>query len=97
MQEPCPNGLREIFGGDLAGHAVHECETPARVQPEIVGVMYQGEARRLGTHTRALREVYATPARLVRKDREQTIHGPSELLAAVLAEGEKPAWLTCVA
>ncbi len=52
-------------------------------------LLRSGEARRLGTHTRALREVYATPARLVRKDREQTIHGPSELLAAVLAEGEK--------
>jgi DNA gyrase subunit B len=52
-------------------------------------LLRSGEARRLGAHTAALREVYAAPARLVRKDREQTIHGPSELLAAVLAEGEK--------
>ncbi|MEX5727886.1 DNA gyrase subunit B [Rhodovulum iodosum] len=47
------------------------------------------EARRLGGFTENLQEVYGTPARLVRKDREQPIHGPSELLSAILAEGEK--------
>jgi DNA gyrase/topoisomerase IV subunit B len=36
-----------------------------------------------------LREVYRDPARLVRKDREQPIHGPVDLLKAILAEGEK--------
>ncbi|MBK5946541.1 DNA topoisomerase (ATP-hydrolyzing) subunit B [Rhodobacter veldkampii DSM 11550] len=52
-------------------------------------VLRSGEARRLATHTEALREVYGQPARLVRKDRDQLIHGPIELLAAILAEGEK--------
>jgi DNA gyrase subunit B len=52
-------------------------------------VLRSGEARRLSAHTQALGEVYNTPAKLVRKDREQLIHGPVELLAAVLAEGEK--------
>jgi DNA gyrase subunit B len=47
------------------------------------------EARRLASMTRALQEVYAEPAVLVRKDREQPIHGPIDLLAAVMAEGEK--------
>ena len=48
-----------------------------------------GEARRLASHTQGLQETYGTLARLVRKDREQPIHGPCELLAAILAEGEK--------
>ena len=48
-----------------------------------------GEARRLGGHTEALREVYGAPARLVRKDRSQPIHGPLGLLEAVLEEGER--------
>ncbi|MCV2866108.1 DNA topoisomerase (ATP-hydrolyzing) subunit B [Albidovulum sediminicola] len=52
-------------------------------------ILRSGEARRLATHTKALQEVYGALAKLVRKDREQTIHGPSELLAAILAEGEK--------
>jgi DNA gyrase subunit B len=52
-------------------------------------VLRSGEARRLSSHTESLREVYRTPAKLVRKDREQLIHGPLELLAAILTEGEK--------
>jgi DNA gyrase subunit B len=52
-------------------------------------VLRSGEARRLASHTQPLQEVYATPARLIRKDREQMVHGPVELLNAILAEGEK--------
>ena len=52
-------------------------------------VLRSGEARRLASHTEALQEVYSTPAKLVRKDREQMIHGPLELLSAILQEGEK--------
>ncbi|KAB2886582.1 MAG: DNA topoisomerase (ATP-hydrolyzing) subunit B [Albidovulum sp.] len=52
-------------------------------------ILRSGEARRLATHTRALQEAYGEIARLVRKDREQVIHGPIELLKAILAEGEK--------
>ncbi len=52
-------------------------------------VLRSGEARRLASHTSGLQEVYAQPAKLVRKDREQLIHGPVELLTAILAEGEK--------
>ena len=39
--------------------------------------------------TDALRELYTKPATLIRKDREQVIHGPLALLAAILSEGEK--------
>ncbi|WP_102106495.1 DNA topoisomerase (ATP-hydrolyzing) subunit B [Oceaniglobus roseus] len=52
-------------------------------------VLRSGEARRLGSHTDALRDVYRDPAKLVRKDRDMLIHGPLELLDAILKEGEK--------
>jgi DNA gyrase subunit B len=52
-------------------------------------VLRSGEARRLAGHTAALQEVYGVGAALARKDRSQPVHGPTELLAAVLAEGEK--------
>ncbi len=52
-------------------------------------VLRSGESRRLGSHTETLQEVYAQPARLVRKDREQLVHGPVELLSMILSEGEK--------
>ena len=48
-----------------------------------------GEARRLGAMTPELQEIYGAPAALVRKDREQAIFGPTELLEAVTREGEK--------
>ncbi len=52
-------------------------------------VLRSGEARRLGQISAETRDHYRDPANLVRKDREQLIHGPTELLEAVLAEGEK--------
>ena len=52
-------------------------------------VLRSGEARRLSQIAAATRDVYSGPATLVRKDRETTIHGPTDLLTAVLAEGEK--------
>ena len=47
------------------------------------------EARRLAALTGSLQEVYGAPAHLVRKDREQAIFAPTELLDAVTREGEK--------
>jgi DNA gyrase subunit B len=52
-------------------------------------VLRSPEAARLGGFTAKLQEVYGSPATLVRKDRDQKIHAPSELLDAILAEGEK--------
>ena len=52
-------------------------------------VLRSGEARKLGSMTDALQEVYSKPAHLVRKDREIPIFGPVDLLKAILAEGEK--------
>ncbi len=52
-------------------------------------MLRSGEAKRSGTFTQNLQEVYGLPATLVRKDRNQLIHGPLDLLSAILAEGEK--------
>jgi len=52
-------------------------------------MLRSGEARKSGSFTESLQEVYDTPATLVRKDRNQIINGPLDLLNAILAEGEK--------
>ncbi|CAN5650027.1 DNA topoisomerase (ATP-hydrolyzing) subunit B [soil metagenome] len=57
---------------------------------EIDGfALRSAEARRLAALTSSLQEIYAATPALVRRDREQAIHAPTELLAAVMAEGEK--------
>ncbi len=53
------------------------------------GALRSAEARRLAGLTAALQEVYSAPAALVRKEREQAIFAPSDLLDAVMREGEK--------
>ena len=53
------------------------------------GVLRSGEARRLSHLAGTTRDIYARPGQLVRKEREVPIHGPVDLLRAVLAEGEK--------
>tara|TARA_R110002094_G_scaffold88034_8_gene91475 strand:+ start:9395 stop:11809 length:2415 start_codon:yes stop_codon:yes gene_type:complete len=52
-------------------------------------MLRSGDARRSGSFTQHLQEVYDLPATLIRKDRNQLIHGPMDLLNAILAEGEK--------
>jgi DNA gyrase subunit B len=52
-------------------------------------VLRSGEARRLSAVSAQTRDPFKGPARLVRKDRDQMIHGPIDLLKAILAEGEK--------
>ncbi len=52
-------------------------------------MLRSAESRRLGEMTQALQDVYAQPARLVRKDRDQPIFGPLGLLQAIFLEGEK--------
>ena len=52
-------------------------------------VLRSGEARRLSTISQQTRNVYSDPARMMRKDREQMVHGPIDLLKSILAEGEK--------
>jgi DNA gyrase subunit B len=52
-------------------------------------VLRSGEARKLSEVSRETREIYRDPAKLARKEREQLIHGPTELLKAILDEGAK--------
>ncbi|MDB2548959.1 DNA topoisomerase (ATP-hydrolyzing) subunit B [Paracoccaceae bacterium] len=52
-------------------------------------VLRSGEARKLSSVSVETREIFAKPAHLARKERSQIIHGPTELLDAILAEGEK--------
>ncbi|RJE80921.1 DNA topoisomerase (ATP-hydrolyzing) subunit B [Paracoccus sp. JM45] len=52
-------------------------------------MLRSGESRRLGEMTQALQDIYAKPARLIRKDRDQPIYGPLGLLQAIFLEGEK--------
>ncbi|MEL6959355.1 MAG: DNA topoisomerase (ATP-hydrolyzing) subunit B, partial [Pseudomonadota bacterium] len=52
-------------------------------------MLRSGEARKTGSFTKALQEVYGTPATLVRKDRVQDIYGPLGLLETILEEGER--------
>ena len=52
-------------------------------------MLRSGEARKTGSFTQSLQEVYDTSATLIRRDRSQMIHGPLDLLRAILEEGEK--------
>ncbi len=52
-------------------------------------MLRSGEARKAGSFTESLKEVYGSTATLVRKDRSLAIHGPLDLLDAILKEGEK--------
>jgi DNA gyrase subunit B len=52
-------------------------------------VLRSGEARKLSQIAGQTRDIYRDPARLVRKERDQLIHGPIDLLKSILAEGEK--------
>ncbi|MBI1169841.1 DNA topoisomerase (ATP-hydrolyzing) subunit B [bacterium] len=52
-------------------------------------VLRSGEARRLSQVSQRDRDIYRAPARLVRKERDQPVFGPVDLLKSVLTEGEK--------
>lgn len=52
-------------------------------------MLRSGEARKTGSFTQSLQDTYGSTGSLVRKDRSQAIHGPLDLLSAILEEGEK--------
>ncbi len=52
-------------------------------------MLRSGEARKTGSFTQSLQDTYGDVGHLVRKDRDQVIHGPLGLLKAILEEGEK--------
>ena len=53
------------------------------------GLLASAEARRMSEHTASLADVYAKPARLVRRADDHQVSGPGELLDAVMAAGGK--------
>ncbi len=53
------------------------------------GLLASAEARRLDEHSASLREVFETPALLVRKAEETQVAGPSDLVEAVMTAGQK--------
>jgi DNA gyrase subunit B len=52
-------------------------------------VLRSGEARRLSQIALRDRDTYREPGRLVRKERDQPVFGPVDLLKSILTEGEK--------
>ncbi len=52
-------------------------------------LLKSAEARRLDERTGDLQQIYGKPGKLVAKDKEQTIVGPSSLVEAVMALGPK--------
>ena len=52
-------------------------------------MLRSGEARKTGTFTESLKEIYESPATLIRKDQSQIIYGPLELLSLILKRGKK--------
>lgn len=52
-------------------------------------MLRSGEARKTGSFTKSLQETYRNSGQLVRRDRALTIHGPLDLLKAIIDEGEK--------
>jgi DNA gyrase subunit B len=52
-------------------------------------VLRSGEARKLSEVSKQTREVYRDPATLSARSGQQLIHGPTELLNAILDEGAK--------
>ena len=53
------------------------------------GLLASAEARRLDEHSRSLHEVYASPARFIRRNDETEVAGPSVLVDTVMAAGQK--------
>ncbi|MCI2394727.1 DNA topoisomerase (ATP-hydrolyzing) subunit B [Aliiroseovarius sediminis] len=52
-------------------------------------VLRSGEARRLSEVSMKTRDLYRDSSRLVRKDREVLVQGPTDLLQTILSEGER--------
>ncbi|MBT4777326.1 MAG: DNA gyrase subunit B, partial [Rhodobacteraceae bacterium] len=47
------------------------------------------ELRRLGSVTKNLQEVYSLPAKFIKKENQQLVYGPMDLLQFVIEAGEK--------
>ncbi len=52
-------------------------------------VLRSGEARKLSEISQDTRDVYSNPSKFVRRERTIAVHGPGDLLKAVMSEGER--------
>ena len=52
-------------------------------------LLASAEARRINDHAYSLHEIYARPARFIRKGEERQVCGPSQLVDVVMAAGQK--------
>jgi DNA gyrase subunit B len=52
-------------------------------------LLASAEARRLNEHASSLHEIYARPARFIRKGEEKQVSGPSQLVDGIMAAGQK--------
>ena len=73
-------------GGLVFERTIRGVREAAMIDPALID---SADARRLSSHHHRLGEVFATPAMLRRKDVETVVHGPRDLLHAVLAAGRK--------
>ncbi len=53
------------------------------------GLLASAEARRLDEHSRSLHDVYASPARFIRRSDDTEVAGPSALVDTVMTAGQK--------
>ena len=53
------------------------------------GLLASAEARRLDEHARSLHDVYASPARFIRRSEDTEVAGPSLLVDTVMAAGQR--------
>ncbi len=78
-------------GGVNAGGYVlsRELRGVRQVSTLDAALLASGEARRLNEHAPALRDVYSLPARLIRRNEEKQVGGPSQLVDLIMAAGQK--------
>jgi DNA gyrase subunit B len=73
-------------GGLIFGREVRGVKESWMIDGKLIG---SADALRLDKRAAHLQEIYAKPAKLVRKEAETVIHGPIALLEAVFAAGRK--------
>ena len=73
-------------GGILLSRTLRGVEEQRRLDAALFD---SPEGTRLGEHSAHLAETYAGTATLQRKDRREAVHGPGDLLRAILEEGER--------
>ena len=65
------------------------CAASGRSRRSTPALLASGEARRLNEHAPALRDAYSLPAKLIRRNEEKQVGGPSQLVDLIMAAGQK--------